>query len=666
VCFRDGFPQNNRWLPYGNGDPARDASSEIARAMAACRQTSAGNDYRSRGVDFPKSVLTFWQVRTGEGSASMAEERVNRKLAAILAADVVGYSKLMGADEAGTLNALKRHRETVFDPSVAAHNGRIVKLIGDGTIVEFGSVVDAVNCALSIQRSAALPPDQNGAPSIIVLRIGINLGDVIIEADDIYGDGVNIAARLEPVAEPGGICISSIVNESIGNRVDVQFQDGGEVNVKNIERPIRIWRWHPGMAATAAADAPKLAPKLNGNKPPKVATASIAILPFTNMSGDAEQEYFSDGISEDIITDLSKIAGLTVIARNSSFTYKGRAVDVRTIGRELGVASVLEGSIRRAGQRVRITAQLIDAASGGHLWADRYDRDLTDIFEVQDDVTHRIVDALKVTLSPSEKAHLAEGETHNLEAYEISLRAREVLLSRTKNRANFEEARTLFLRALALDPNFAKAYAGLAFAYMFDYQNRWSDNPDASLGLAREYAERAIEKDPKEALAHAVAAVTATFGRDLKRAQSEIEIALSLNPNMAMAYNIQGGTRVYLGRPEEAIPLIERAMRLDPATNSQFIHFLGMANLLAGKYETAAAALRERVRLVPNTDFSRSLLASALGHLGEIEEARRVWSELKEINPKYSFQEHLSRLPFQRAEDGARLAEGLKKAGLLD
>ena len=399
---------------------------------------------------------------------------------------------------------------------------------------------------------------------------------------------------------------------------------------------------------------------------PKAATASIAILPFTNMSGDPEQEYFSDGISEDIITDLSKIAGLTVIARNSSFTYKGRAVDVRTVGRELGVASVLEGSIRRAGQRVRITAQLIDASNGGHLWADRYDRDLTDIFEVQDDVTHRIVDALKVTLSPTEKAQRSETKASDLEAYELSLRAREVLLGPTKNREAFDQARKLFLQALELDPNFAKAYAGLGFAYMFDYQNRWSDNPDASLGLAKEYAERAIAKDPKEALAHAVAAVAATFRRDIDRAQSEIDIALSLNPNMAMAYNIQGGIRIYLGRPDEAIPLIERAMRLDPATNQQFLHFLGMANLLAGKYETAAAALRERIRLVPNTDFSRSLLASALGYLGQIEEARRVWQELKEINPKYSFQEHLGRLPFRNEEEAQRITEGLKKAGVLD
>jgi len=591
----------------------------------------------------------------------MADERINRKLAAILAADVVGYSRLMGADEAGTLASLKRHRETVFDPTVAAHNGRIVKLIGDGTIVEFGSVVDAVNCALSIQRSGETAKQQSASQTAIVLRIGINLGDVIIEGDDIYGDGVNIAARLEPLAAPGGICVSSIVNESVGNRIDVRFEDGGEISVKNIDRPIRVWKWSPATAIPAArrSEAPKAEPI--------VATASIAVLPFNNMSGDAEQEYFSDGISEDIITDLSKIAGLTVIARNSSFAYKGRSVDVRDVGRELGVRSVLEGSIRRAGQRVRITAQLIDAANGAHLWAERYDRDLTDIFEVQDDVTHRIVDALKVTLSPAEKAQLADVGTSSMEAYDYSLRGRELLLGNPKTRATFNQATACFRKAIELDPNYAQALAGLGFAHMFDYQNRWSDDPDSSLALAKRYAEQAIEKNPNEPLARAVAAVTATFNGDLDRAQSQIGMALSLNPNLAMAYNISGSIRMYAGQPLEAIPLIERAIRLDPADNSsQYLHFLGMANLLAGKYETAAALLKQRIALVPETDFSRSMLASALGHLGEVDEARRVWAELKQINPKYSFNEHLSRLPFKKAEDGQLIAAGLAKAGLSD
>ncbi len=585
----------------------------------------------------------------------MAEERVNRKLAAILAADVVGYSRLMGADEEGTLSALKLHRQTVFDPAVAAHNGRVVKLIGDGTIAEFGSVVDAVNCALAVQRAGDTAPEQDANRPRIVLRIGINLGDVIIEGDDIYGDGVNIAARLEPLAEPGGICVSSIVNESIGNRVDAAFRDAGDISVKNIDRPIRIWKWHPdaGGAAAARHDAAKPA-----------ATASIAVLPFTNMSGDPEQEYFSDGISEDIITDLSKIAGLIVIARNSTFTYKGQAVDVRTVGRDLGVRAVLEGSIRRAGNRVRITAQLIDATTGAHLWAERYDRDVTDIFAVQDDVTRRIVDALKVTLTPADKAKLAGDETANIEAYESAMRGREVLMGNPKNRESFHKAKALFLRAIAADPNFGKAYAGLAFAYMFDYQNRWSEDPDSSLPLAKQYAETAIEKNPKEPLARVVAAVVATFDRDLDRAKEQVDLALSLNPNFSLAYNVLGGIYSYSGRPLEAIAMIERAMRLDPNNSSQYLHFLGTAYLLAGKYETAATLLKQRIAFVPGTDFSRALLTSALGHLGEIEEARRVWKELQEINPNYSFRDHFSRLPYKNQADVERIAEGLKKAGI--
>jgi adenylate cyclase len=590
----------------------------------------------------------------------MAEERINRKLAAILAADVVGYSRLMASDEEGTLAALKWHRQTVFEPAVAAHHGRVVKLIGDGTIVEFASVVDAVNCALSVQRSGDSSQAENLQQPRIVLRIGINLGDVIIEGDDIYGDGVNIAARLEPVAEPGGICISSIVSESIGNRIDLRFEDGGQIDVKNIDRPIRIWRWHPDTAHAPVANGRR---PNTGNPQPY---AAIAVLPFTNMSGDPEQEYFSDGISEDIITDLSKIAGLMVIARNSSFAYKGRSVDVRTVGRELGVQSVLEGSIRRSGNRVRVTAQLIDATSGGHLWGDRYDRDLTDIFEVQDDVTRRIVDALKVTLSPGEKERLAETKTSNLAAYDCLLRGRELMLGKEKNRQTFEQATTYFKQALEHDPDYSQAYACLGFAHIFDYQNRWTDEPDSSLLLAKQYARQAIEKDPNEPLARCVSAMAASLEKDLDRARSEIDVALSLNPNFALAHNLRGSNRIYSGQPLEAIPEIEHGMRLDPALSSQFLHFLGMAYLLAGKYETAAALLRQRIVLVPRTDFSRALLASALGHLGEFEEARRVWGELKEINPNYAFAEHVGRQPFRLEEDVERITDGLRKARLLN
>jgi adenylate cyclase len=595
---------------------------------------------------------------TAKTAFFMADTRINRKLAAILVADVVGYSRLMGADEAGTLAALKKFRETIFDPAVAAHNGRIVKLIGDGTIVEFASVVDAANCALSVQRSSPSSPDAAVRQPIIVVRIGINLGDVIIENDDIYGDGVNIAARLEPLAEPGGICVSSIVHESVGNRIDVRFEDGGDISVKNIDRPVRVWKWHPNKTLDVVVD-----PSNAAGPTPKVEAPSIAVLPFTNMSGDAEQEYFSDGISEDVITDLSKIGGLIVIARNSSFAYKGRSVDIRTVGRDLGVRSVLEGSVRRAGSRIRITAQLVDVTNGAHLWADRYDRDLTDVFAVQDDVTRRIVDALKVTLSPAEKARLADSGTPNIEAYDCYLRGRELLAMNPKNRERFEQASKLFVRALELDPSFSLAYAALSMAYNLDYQNRWSDNPDASLRLAKQNAELAIEKNPSEQFARLVAAWAAMF-EDLDRAKSEAEKTLALNPNSSGAYVILGNIETLSGRPLEAIPAIERAMRLDPAFRAQHLHFLGMAYLLAGKYETAAALLKERVNLQPGTDFGRVLLASALGHLGDGEETRRIWRELKEINPRYSFSEHFARQPFKNETDVRRIADGLAKAGL--
>jgi adenylate cyclase len=583
----------------------------------------------------------------------MAEPRINRKLAAVLAADVVGYSSLMGVDEAGTLAALRRHRKFVFDPAIAAHNGRVVKLIGDGTLAEFGSVVDAVNCAVAVQLSGA--SDQTTLPAI-VLRIGINLGDVIIDSDDIYGDGVNIAARLEPLAKPGGICVSSVVHESVGNRVDIRFQDGGNTHLKNIDRPIRIWTWHPRDAATATQAIASPAPEIK--------KSSIAVLPFSNVSGDPEEEYFSDGISEDIITDLSKISGLMVISRNSSFSYKGRAVDVRVVGRELGVGWVLEGSVRRAGKRVRINTQLIDAATGGHVWAERFDRDLSDLFAVQDDVTSRIVEALKITLSPAEKARLADGGTNNIAAYDLLLRGREFLLGETKNREGFEQAITYFTNALELDPNYSLAYAGLGWAYMFDYQNRWSANSNDSLRLAKHNVDLAIGKDPNEPVARVVASFVATFERDFARARSEADVALTLNPNSAAAYGCLANISIFTGQPLEAIPLFERAMLLDPAYTQQYLHLLGMANLLAGKYETAATVLRQRILLVPGTDFSRAILASALGHLGEPDEARRIWGELKEINPQYSFSEHFARQPFASKDDVSRIAEGLAKAGL--
>jgi adenylate cyclase len=585
----------------------------------------------------------------------MAEVRTNRRLAAILAADVVGYSRLMAADEAGTLAALKRHREAVFDPAVLQHNGRIVKLIGDGTLVEFGSVVDAINCALSVQRTAAMPaaaPDPR-----IVLRIGVNLGDVIIDGDDLYGDGVNVAARLEPLAEPGGICVASIVNESVGNRIDASFEDGGEVQVKNIDRPIHIWKWSPG-------DIAVLATKPSAVSRPMVDKPSIAVLPFANMSGDAEQEYFSDGITEDIITDLSKVAGLLVIARNSSFAYKGKQVDMRTIANDLRVRSVLEGSIRRAGNRVRITAQLIDASTGGHLWAERYDRDLTDIFAVQDEVTRQIVAALKVALSPTEKVLVTGGGTTRVDAHDLFLKARKLLVAPAKNRRIFEEVVGLLSRAIELDPNYAAAYALVTSAYMLNFHNRWTEDRDRSLSMAGQFADQALEKDRNEPFAHFAVAVVATERGELERAKVAAEAALALSPNFALALMAHGFINTYMGDPLSAIADLERALRLDPGIGHQHLHFLGVAYLVAGKYETAAAIFRERILLVPDTDLTRPYYVSALGHLGRFNEARQVWQELKEINPRYSLSEHIGRLPFKNQADVDRITEGLTKAGL--
>jgi adenylate cyclase len=583
-------------------------------------------------------------------------DQTNRRLAAILAADVVGYSRMMGADEAGTLAALKHHREAVFDPAVAQYKGRVVKLIGDGTLVEFASVVDAVKCALAVQRAAKTMAEPNGKG--IVLRIGINLGDVIIDGDDIYGDGVNVAARLESLAEPGGLCVSAIVHESLGNRIDVAFQDGGEVAVKNIRHPIRIWKWHPESEPVIAKSAAVETAQPLPDKP------SIAVLAFTNMSGDPEQEYFSDGISEDIITDLSKVSELDVIARNSTFTYKGKPVNVKQVGRELGVRYVLEGSVRKVGNRVRVTGQLIDATTGAHIWADRFDRDLTDIFAVQDELTQEIISALKISLSEREKALIVSGGTKSVEAHDLFLRGRELIMG-NRNQEIFVQSTTCFERAIELDPTYAAPYAGLGMAFMLDYQNHWSDTPEKSLDKAERFVRESIARDDKDPFAHYVAALISMWQKNHNRWTEEADKALSLNPNYAQALTARGTVPLYSGEPVKAIPYFEQAIRLDPA-QSQHRHFLGTAYFIAGKYETAAAVFKERIAMTPTTDFTRAFLASTLGHLGQVDEARTIWNELMAINPRYSYADHIGRQPFRDPAVAERFTEGLRKAGLAE
>jgi adenylate cyclase len=585
----------------------------------------------------------------------MGTERIQRRLAAILAADVVGYSRLMEADEAGTLAALRAHRRALIDPTIAEHGGRTVKLMGDGALVEFASVVDAVECAVAIQRAIAELSAGNPEDRRIVFRIGITVGDIIIEGEDIYGDGVNVAARLEGIAEPGGITISEDAWRQLHGKVAAKFIDLGPQSLKNIARPMRVYRVELGAAGVTQPTAPALAPP---DKP------SIAVLAFQNMSGDPEQEYFADGITEDVITDLSKVGGLLVIARNSSFAYKGKTVDIRLAARELGVRSVLEGSIRRAGNRVRITAQLIDAETGGHLWADRFDRELSDVFAVQDEVTRRIVDALKIKLSPSESAMLDAVKTTSSKAHDLFLLGREVLWGTIRNRDVFERSTELFAQAIAEDPSYGEPYAGLAMAQVLNWQFHWTDDWSQSLEKAERHVELALEKSPQVAFVHYVASVFYLWKKDLDRSAAEADAALNLNPNYAQAHNSRGIVNIYGGQPLAAVPHIEQAIRLDPALKQLYIHFLGSAYLVAGKFEAASALFKERIQLAPKTDLSRAFLAVALGHLGQAEEAGRVWRELMEINPKYSFAEHVGRLPFRDRADIDHLAEGLGKAGI--
>jgi adenylate cyclase len=584
----------------------------------------------------------------------MAEARVQRRLAAILAADVAGYSRLMGADEEGTVTALKALQREVTDAKIAEHRGRIVKTTGDGALVEFASAVDAVRCAVEIQRAVAERNTVISEDRRIQLRIGINVGDIIVEGDDIFGDGVNVAARLESISQPGGICISDVVHQQVNGRLDANFVDHGEQSLKNIVRPVRVYRLELASQVASVPEHPIIALP---DKP------SIAVLAFTNMSGDPEQEYFSDGISEDIITDLSKLSELQVIARNSTFTYKGKPVDVKQVGRELGVHYVLEGSVRKAGNRVRVTGQLIDTASGAHVWADRFDRELTDIFAVQDELTREIISALKIKLRESEKVLLAAGGTKNVNAHDLFLKGRELMFGNKLDREAFEQSMSCFRRAVELDPDYAAATAGLAMGYSLDYQNHWSDTPDKSLAQAQRLVDDAIAKDEKESFGHFVACVVATWTKDYERWGREAERALELNPNYALAHLTKGNLYIYTGEPAKAIACIEQAIRLNP-TAALYRHFLGTAYFVAGNYETATALFKERIAMAPTTDLSRAFLACALGHLDRADEATQVWRDLKEINPRYSFENHITRLPFKYTAHAEKFAEGLRKAGL--
>jgi adenylate cyclase len=576
---------------------------------------------------------------------------MERRLAAILAADVVGYSRLMGGDEEATLATLNAYREAI-DRLVEDRRGRVFGSAGDSVIAEFASPVEAVRCAIEIQqeietRNANLPEDRR-----MRFRIGVNLGDVMAEGDNLFGDGVNVAARLEALCEGGGVAFSGNVHEQVRGKLDERFQDAGEHQVKNIARPIRVWRW---------SVARSVGPTVTGSEP-LPDKASIAVLPFNNMSGDSEQEYFADGISEDIITDLSKISALFVIARNSTFTYKGRAVHVQDVSRELNVRYVVEGSVRKAGNRVRITAQLIDGMSGGHLWAERYDRDLTDIFALQDEITEKIVAALQVKLTDHEQEHVTRRYTENLEAYDHFLRGRAQV--RATNVTN-AQAREMFERAIELDPGFAAAYAILSICDWRDWFNQWSEDPQI---LEREFqaAKKSVTLDDSLPLAHAYLAWAHLWKGQHEQAIAEAKHAISLDPNFAEGHARLGEILNLAGRPEEGLALVKKAMRLDPHFPPNYLIYLGHAYYAMGKYEEAIIAMKRA--LTGSSDFlhPHRTLAAIFGELGRREEAQAEIAEVLRINPRASLESQKERIVFNDQALSEQYMKGLRKAGLPD
>jgi len=588
----------------------------------------------------------------------LAENRAQRRLAAILAADVVGYSRLMEVNETRTLTRLKTLRRDIIDPSIAAHSGRIVKLMGDGALVEFASAIDAVTCAIEIQNSMREHNGKAAGDGAILLRIGINVGDIIVEGDDIYGDGVNIAARLEGLAEPGGIFISRTAADQVRDKVPIRIEDRGDFTVKNIARPIQVFCVVVDGLDVIASTGPSVAAS-----PASPRALSIAVLPFANMSGDVEQEYFADGISEDIITALSKLSQLFVIARNSSFTFKGKNVNIQEVGRNLSVRYVLEGSVRKSGNRVRITAQLIDATTGGHLWAERFDRDLTDIFAVQDDVTQHIVAALEVNLTEGDRQRLETERTDKPEAYDRFLRGREHMWHFTK--ATNRQALELLERAMALDPKFAPAFAFAGLAHGLDYVNDWSTSPSQSMDKAEKLATMAVTLDNRSPHAHWALAIVNTYMRRHDQAIQEAEHTISLAPNLAIGHDVLGNALHYSGRSEEALASFERAIALDPLYPDVWLHFQAQCLVQLGRYDEAVAVLLQRLNRNPKTDSSRVLLAASYGYLGRGDEARAQWQEVFHLNPDFSLEQRRRVLPYKNPADFERVVEGLRRAGLV-
>jgi len=630
---------------------------------------------------------------------------MERRLAAILVADMVGYSRLMSADEAGTLTRLQAHLTEVIEPGIAEYRGRIVTTTGDGLLAEFPRVVDALRCAANIQLATADREAGRRAETRIAYRIGINLGDIIGEGDDIFGDGVNIAARLEGLAEPGGICVSRTVYNHVKGKVASGFEDLGEHQVKNIPEPLHVfrvqmepeaagvvhgkaprsatWKWigAASVAAVLAAAAglgfwfepwrervePAAVERMAYPLPDK---PSIAVLPFANMSDDPSQAYFADGMTEDLITDLSKVSGLFVIARNSTFAYKGKAVTVRQVAEDLGVRYVLEGSVRKVGDQVRINAQLIDATTGGHLWAERYDGSLSDVFGLQDEVTRKIVTVLAVQLTAGEEKQVARKETEVPEAYDAFLQGWQHYLR--QNPENFRKAISYFEKAVELDPQYARAYAALAATYWQSWKRFWFK----SVGIQRWHnvrvqAEKFLEKANLRptSLTHQLAADMLSHEQRYGEAIAEAERAIALDPNDADGYIALASTLSLAGQPSKARQLIDRAMRLNPYYPPSYLYHLGLAQFSMEQFDQAAATLERATALNPDDRWSFRLLLATYGFLDRSEEAAGV---LETVDKKWFGMDPLTVRtaafwhPFKETADAERLAEGLRRAGVPD
>ena len=574
----------------------------------------------------------------------MAEER---RIAAILAADVVGYSRLMEHDETATLANLKKLRKEVLEPLVAQRQGRIFKVTGDGVLVDFGSAVNAVHCAVDLQQAMAaanttLPEDRR-----IVLRIGINLSDVMVDDGDLYGDGVNIAARLEGIAEPGGIVISGTVFDYVRNKVGARFESLGARSLKNIAEPVLAY------CVVGTPTVSVAGPGLASDKP------VIAVLPFANMSDDPEQSYFSDGISEDIITELQRFKNLRVLARNSSFRYRDEAADIRRIGRELAARYVVEGSVRRAGGRVRITAQLIDAETSTHLWADRYDRSISDLFAIQDDISRRIVMTLWSAVDQAEKERVKLKGPSQMAAYDYVLKARKIWFDVT--RESNQEAGALIMKALELDPQYAVAWAWQAWVHINDCRYYWSDDEEQSFSSAMEAARKALALDPHDYFTRWPTAYLLVRARRFDEGLAEYEKVLALNPHDSRLLDEMSWALCAAGRPRDAIALSERAIQLDPMHPDSFFGALGFAYYQARDYDKAAAALA-KMSGTPG-GMNLEIRAAAYAQLGRREEAHAAMTEYLRLRPGRTIRA-ASRRPFRDPADLDHWLEGLRKAGL--